>query len=1031
MIFRDWWRATCLAAACILAITAPCGAQVTTATLSGIVVDSTEGVIPGAEVTLTNEGTNATLRATTDTVGEFVFTFIPPGNYIVRIQSPSFKSYQTSGLVLGAAQQVRRRFVLEVGQVTETVNVSAEAAMVNTVSSEQREALVTKQVTELPIARRNFSAILEQGTGVVRGGSGKLNLNGLGGAGTNVSVDGTEASADARSSGTSMFSAFNRIDLLSLESIQEVQVVKGVIPAEYGQALSGNINVITRSGTNQYHGSLFYNYQGASLAARHQFTSTKPNFVWNQFGGSVGGKIIKDKLFFFFAYEGYRESSFQFLSGQVPTAAFRNQMLAALPFPETQLLLDTNPLPNRPVAEGAIVGLWEGAASSSADDNHTDFKVDYRVSDYGSLAVTYTRGRPNTFIPRIYPQNYRTFGGEQDRVTSTYTHGGSNWTSETRFGFNYNITNRLDALYNIADPNKPETLEGQRRLPTIRCDACSFNITGGEIRNDDPKPFYSFEEKFALIKGRHSLKFGGIWSYRGSGRFNVEGAIVRYSNAGDLLANIPNNTTTSFGTPKFVGRDYQLGFFAQDDWRISPKLVINLGLRYDYFSNYVAEGEDQNDPFLSAGLFNPDGILDGSFNLGPIRDPNNAIEADKMNLGPRIGFSYTPDGEGRTTVRGGYSVMFKQVPIAHYLLSVGRSPIIPFRTVWSRKESADLGFKFPIYNEDVLPVLQDLGQVRIEQIFNPQLNNPYAQNFYLGIQRALGSDLVYETSLVSSRGVKFTMEREANQIDRLTGIRPNPEVGGFTYLDNSQQTFHWSWQNSLRKRFSKDLLFNLHYTFGKTLAYAGGDTATDAEGELTTNVQDFFCVQCERGYASADVRHNFAGNWLYEIPWLRNSSSALAKNLLGGWQVSGTMIARTGQPFNIEQPTGIPDQRPDITTVEAATNGDCCEFGNLQYLNRTAFTPVPQNPVSRATIRPGSLPNNALRGLGAWNIDFGLGKNFRISEGARLQIRADFLNALNHTNYTSIRTDINSSTFGVITNTAGARVIQVNARLSF
>lgn len=1022
---------TILAAFTLLAMAVPAWTQVTTATLSGIVVDSSGAVIPGAEVTLTNEGTNAINQTTSNETGEFVYNFVQPGSYTLQISSPSFKVYRTTGLELGAAQQFRRRFALEVGEVTETVEVTAEALLVNTVSSEQREALVTKQVTELPIARRNFSEILNQGAGVVSVGDGKFNMNGLGGAGASITVDGTEASADARSSGTSMFSGFNRIDLLSLESIAEVQVIKGVIPAEYGQALSGNVNVITRSGTNEYHGSLFYNYQGAGLSARHQFTDSKPNFVWNQFGGSAGGPILRDRLFFFFAYEGYRESNFQFLSGQVPTESFRQQMLEALPFPETQLLLDTTPVPNVPHDADAVAGVWQGPASASADDNHTDLKIDYRVSNYGNLGVTYTRGKPNTFIPRIFPANARTFQGGNDRVTSTYTHGGANWTSETRFGFNYNTTNRLDFLYDIVDPNQAESIEGQRRLPTLRCDSCSFNITGGEIRNEDPKPFYSFEEKFAYVAGRHSLKFGGIWSYRGSGRFNVEGAIVRYSTPEDLLNNVPNTVQTSFGTPAFVGRDYQLGFFAQDDWRVNSKLVINLGLRYDYFSNYVARGEDQNDPFLSAGLFNPDGLLDSSFNIGPIRDPENPIDADKMNLGPRIGFSYNPDGDGRTTIRGGYSVMFKQVPIAHFLLSVGRSPILPFRTVWSRSESEQLGFAFPIYNEDVLPVLQDLGQVRIEQIFNPKLDNPYAQNFYLGIQQALGSQMVFETALVSTRGVKFTMEREANQVDRFTGERPNPDVGGFTYLDNSQQTFHWSWQNSLRKRFDNGFLFNLHYTYGKTLAYAGGDTATDAEGEMTTDVQDFFCVQCERGHASSDIRHNFAANWLYELPLFRTAQSALLRNALGGWQISGTLSARTGLPFNIDQPGAIPNQRPDISTLDAAQNDGCCGFGDLQYLNRDAFTLVPINDVSRAQIRPGSLPNHALRGLGAWTMDVGFGKNFSITEKTRFQIRADFLNALNHTNYTSIRTDINSSTFGVITNTAGARVIQVNGRFSF
>jgi hypothetical protein len=1005
-------------------------AQVTSATLSGIVMDNTDAVVPGAQVTLINEQTNAASQAVTNDIGEFVFTFLRPGTYTVRVEKASFKILQSTQLELGAAQQVRRRFVLEVGQVTEGVTVSAEATMVNTVSAEQREALVRRQFTDLPIARRNFSGILSQATGLVDAGSGKYNLNGLGAAGARVSVDGTEASADARTSGTAFQFGWNKIDLLSLESISEVQVIKGVVPAEYGQALSGNVNVITNSGTNQYHGSVFYNYQGAGLGARHQMTTSKPNFVWNQFGGSMGGPIIRDRLFFFAAYEGYRESSFSFLSGDVPTQLLRQQMLSAWRFPETQPLLDQLPLPNLPHGPAAIVGRWEGASSKTSSDNHMDVKGDWRVGEAGNLSATYTRGRPNAFEPRVSPANPRTYAGRQDRITSAFTRGAARWTSETRFGFNYNVVNRQDHAYDILDPVKKETIEGQRRLPSIQCQACPFSSPNGESRPEDPKPFYSFEEKIAYIAGRHTLKFGGMASIRGSGRFNVNNAAVRYATVQDMLANRPNQVTTTFGTPSFVGRDYSIGFFAQDDWRMSSKLVLNLGLRYDYFSNYSAKGKDQNDPYLAAGFYNPDGVLDDQFRIGPVRDPNNPIDPDPVNFGPRFGFSYNPDGKGRTTIRGGYGIMFKQVPIAYFLLSVGRSPIFPFRTIWSQAEAQRYGMAFPVYNEDVFPILQKLGQVRIENVFNPQLNNPYGQNLYLGVQRTIGSGMVFETALVSTKGIKFIMEREANQVDRLTGERPSPDVGGFTYVDNSQRTFHWSSQSSLRKRFSRGLLFNLHYTFGKTLAHAGGDTATADDGEMRTVNQDYFCVSCDWGPATSDIRHNFAANWLYEAPALRGSDNPVLKHALGGWQISGTMLAVTGRPFNVAQSNALPNQRPDITTVEKATN-DCCSFGNLQYLNRSAFINVPIIKASGATARPGSLPNNALRGPGSWTVNAGLGRNFKIKESMRLQVRADLLNAFNHTNYTSMQTNLDSSTFGRITNTAGARVIQINGRLSF
>jgi hypothetical protein len=856
-------------------------------------------------------------------------------------------------------------------------------------------------------------------------------------------VDGTEASSDARSSGTSFFQGFNRTDLLSLETIQEVQVIKGVIPAEYGQSLGGNVNVITRSGTNDYHGSVFYNYQGAGLNARNQFTTSKPNAVFNQFGGAVGGPVIlprfgeggpavklgRDKLFFFVAYEGYRESNFLVLNDNVPTASTRAAMLQRLPFPETKIVLDQLPLPNQPHAADAQSARWIGASTSRADDNHWDVKGDWQVTNNNRLAVTYTRGRPNSFIPRVSPTNPRTFAGGVDRITSTFTASRSNWTSETRIGFNYTTTNRYDGAFDFKDPNKPEAAEGQRRVAAINCSRCPFSTPAGEIRNEDPRPFYSAEEKIAVVTGKHTIKFGGSWFLRGSGRLNIESPVITFLSLDDLLNNIPNQTQFSFGTPKFVGRDYQFSLFAQDDWRVTRNLVINLGLRYDYFSNYTAKGEDQSTLLKSAALFNPDG-LDSNFRIGPLRPTDSPLQADKLNFGPRVGFAWDPTGNGRTSIRGGYSMIYMQVPIAHYLLTVGRSPIVPFRVIFSRAEAAQLGLKFPYYNEDVFPILERQNITRFSQIFDPNLQNPYAHNIYIGGQHELTKSLMFESAFVLTRGVRFTLRREANQPNRVTGIRPNPPLAGFNYLDDSQRTKHLSWQSSVRYRLTEGLNFAAHYTLGKTMAHSGGDAGTDAEFETAHPIQDFFCISCDWGPATLDIRHNFNANFVYETPRWTNANK-FVQAVLGTWQLSGIINARTGLPFNIAQPNALQSQRVDLVDRNNVYNTQCCEFGQLQYLNRAAFAQVPTIAASGASARPGTLPNNFLRGPGQWNINLGLGKNFNLTEGVRFQVRLDAFNALNHTNYTGIRTAITAGDFGRIIGTAGARTMQLNGRISF
>ena len=282
----------------VLLLSAAAQAQVTTATFYGIVTDPTGAVIPGATVTLTNAGTEAQTTHTTDQAGEFAFTFVSVGTYTLRIEADGFKALQGSELELGAAQNIRRTYSLEIGQVTETIEVSSAAPLVNTVSAEQRVNINTRQISELPLSRRNIAGIITLGSGVVRN-SGDIFLNGSGRGGTQVSVDGTDATSNPERPSINMFGNFNYVSTISIDAVQEVQLVKGIIPAEYTRALGGNLNLITKSGTNEIHGSLFHNFRAEELNARSQFLTEKPGVTYNQFGGSGGGPIVKDRVFFF------------------------------------------------------------------------------------------------------------------------------------------------------------------------------------------------------------------------------------------------------------------------------------------------------------------------------------------------------------------------------------------------------------------------------------------------------------------------------------------------------------------------------------------------------------------------------------------------------------------------------------------------------------------------------------------------------------------------------------------------------------
>src|SRR6266550_841417 len=299
-----------IAAAFILSPVASLHAQVTTATLIGLVRDSSGSVLPGATVVATNEGTGVARETVSDTNGEFVLTALPNGPYTVKIDMTGFKSYLSKGLQLGAGQTVRQNFSLELGTVAETITVTGQAPVVETSSSTQFNQLGSQEVRELPINRRNVTNLLALAPGVTTSGSGSVQMNGVAAGGTGVTVDGTEANSNPEARSLSQYGGQNQIDVMSIEAVQEVQIVKGVLPAEYGGVTGGQVNMISRSGTNKFHGSSFENYQGDRFFARDPFlpnTVAKPKTSFNQYGGSFGGPVIKNKVFFFSTYEGYHE----------------------------------------------------------------------------------------------------------------------------------------------------------------------------------------------------------------------------------------------------------------------------------------------------------------------------------------------------------------------------------------------------------------------------------------------------------------------------------------------------------------------------------------------------------------------------------------------------------------------------------------------------------------------------------------------------------------------------------------------------
>lgn len=981
-----------LALAALLAAATMAFGQTTTATIYGRVTDPSSLAVVGAPVVITNEDTNAKFSTVSQTEGDFTVNFVPVGKYTISIDAGGFKPIRQTGVAVSAGQKVSLDYKLELGAVVDAITVQGGAPLVNTVSVEQTEGKTELQLKELPLKRRDWTGLINLGTGLTTQGVG-VSMNGLPSAGIRLTVDGTDAEGDPEMPSLGMAQSFNQIKTITLEAMAEVNVTKGIPSAEVANAMAGGINIITKGGTNEYHGTLFLNNQVEDLAARSQFASSKGPMVFNQFGGSFGGKIIRDRLFVFGAYEGYRERNAQTVTDNVPTASFRATAIAAVP--AYKPFLDLFPLPTSSSAAGDITGFYAANRSSMAEDNHAVVRADYLIRNDLTLSARYTRGRPNSTTPRAVESNSRTYSGIAESGTANLIYARPSWTSETRVGVNHNDVSRLDGLFT-------QGLSGI-------VGALGFGTTGEKLARAGET--ISLEHVIAKTIGKHNIKVGALYMHRNVRRDNEECAELTYSTLDDFLSNTPSNVQVTWGTKPFEIRTWQAGFFVQDDFRITPRLTMNIGTRYDYYS--VPTERDGR-------LFNYD-------SLGGARRPSDGIfNSDRNNFSPRLGLAYKLDEQGKTVLRAGAGIFTNPHNAFGGIVDlVQNAADEPFRHVFSRSDVlANSVLRFPVVNADVLSLVK--GQVvQPSTLLSTNFPNPYSIQWSLGLQRQLTQTMVIESEYVANAGLKLNMLRDYNQVDRITGVRPNSEYGQYRYIDPSDRTSYQSWQTSLRKRLSHDFLVNAHYTWSHTLSYGQGDIIGS---DLLP--QDDNNLAAEWGPAPTDVRHRFSTDFVYELPFARFSKSTtrLARLGLRGWQLSGMFTAQSGTPFTVLTPSSISGQRIDYLGGDAYLSDS---RSTLRYLNPASFSQVPISSLSGAPVRGGSLGRNALRMPGFWNIDMAVSKSLALTEKVSLQIRGDMMNAFNHTAFNGVNTTITSSNFGMFTSTRGARVVQLNARLTF
>ena len=865
----------------ILLSFAPAWCQVNTATLSGMVSDPSHAQVPGVKLQLQNDATGALLNTVASSSGQFTFSFVPVGQYTMTVRQAGFQDQIHKGIELSAGDTLSLDIQLQVGTSRQEVTILGETPLIDLASSDQHGTLSKRDISELPIARQDWTNLLKLNTGVTKAGNQGLSINGLPPASFNVTVDGTNASPDPELPSLGFYQGFNVINIISQDAIQEISTTKSITPATVAGSMSGNVNIISKGGTNDFHGTLFEFNSVASYNARNQFLATKPGSTFNQFGGTLGGRIIRDKLFFFSSYEMVRLRNFAALSDDVPTPEFIRSTLAVAP--QYAANLKYFPAPNQPYAAGAQTGRFIGAGSGQQDDLNGVLRFDWYITSTNMLSVRYTRSRPVRNAPRVIEVNPRITSGHGDVYNWQFTHSGGSWTSMTRFGYNRLYLNRLDAGYGVG-------LDGI---------SFGFNSVGAEAFQKRAKT-QTWEETIGLNRGRHSIQIGGILQKQSPGRTDDNTNNFSYSNLSDFLANIPNQIQINFPVSFYQLHTYQVGGFFQDDWRVRPNLTLNLGVRYDH---WTVPKE------LNGRVFNraPTALGPG---FGDFLPADQMYKAEWRDVSPRLGFSWALGSSRKTVVRGGTGIFYNPHPIFGGPIEVGApvAPTVPNRLTVNRAQALAMGLSYPVDTQAVLKQLVASGTPISGTTINPYFPNPYSLQWNLGIQRELGHGMVLDTAYVGNHGLHLVMVRNLNLPDRLTGVAPNPAFGQFRYYDGSDSSHYNAWQTSLQKRFSSGLSFNLAYT------WASNTSLGDDDLQLNAVPQDNNNLRADHGPAPFALRHTFTLGYLYELPFARllGVNGRAGKLLLEGWQLSGVFSATSGAPVNItNSKSSYSNSRPD------------------------------------------------------------------------------------------------------------------------
>ena len=1058
----------CLAA-CLLFSTAA-SAQVDRATLSGVVKDTAGGVVPGATVAATNLATNLESRQVTTEAGGYQIVNLIPGRYRVDVELSGFKKV-SQVVTLEVGQRARLDVELAIGALTETVTVTETVQLLNANDATLGTVVPQSQVANLPLAIRNWDDLLalvpgvqgdrytEQGGGTSFGRTGGINVHGARGLQNNFLLDGV----DNNSISENVQELTTQVSRPSVDAIQEFKVVTSPYSAEYGRSPGGAVSVSTKSGTNGFKGTAYEYFRNDKFDSNDFFSiragAAKPANDQNQYGGNLGGPIVKNKMFFFGDFEGTRIDRGVIRLTRVPTADERNGIFtSAVRDPLTGQNFANNTIPaNRidPFA-AAIIALVPQPNQSGGNnffrtgdliDNADRLlgRVDEKPSDNDNIFARYIFSNRKRQIPGAFGGVLDGTGtsafGNQTIKTNALVGGwtrivSSSMVNEFRISWSNSKSDAVQQSFGIA-PAANATIPNSITNPTVAGGFPGISIDNyfggsglGRLGSPDFLPKFQHTNQFEFldtiswIRGNHGLKFGAdiiapmqnqyldVPATRGSLRFR--GTFTGNSMADYLLGYVSDLQLSNVWVVE--QRHRAMMYFIQDDWKVNSKLSLNLGLRYDWITPALEANNNQTNFDPSGGgslVFAKDGSL----------EDRGLVKPDNNNFAPRLGVVYRLDD--RTVLRGGYGVFYNlfdrvgsedqlalNVPglVNNSITQTTGSPVFFLRN----------GFPAGFLNVPNLnPAAGGLTRLRIRAVAN-EAPKTTLQQASAGVQREVLAGMLLSADFVYTRGSDLATLVNLNQPlptaagNNASGVLPYPNFGFIEWRAQNGRSEYKGIDLGLEKRLSHGYAFGIAYTLSKSEDNASEQLTTQGSNAFPQDARNF---DAWFGPSEYDVRHRFVANFVWDLPFAQNL-------IVKDWTVSGIYTKRSGRPFTVNQAsnnvgtnmTGLPNVSGDTSGPETVD----------KWFNTAAFTLVPTGTF-------GNELRNRLTGPGFQNFDLTIQRRIPLGSRASATLRWDVFNVFNTVNFgLPNRNASDAATFGTISSlSSDPRIMQFALRVAF